>query len=467
MKLFIFKTDLNKHFIRKFIDHFGMDYNITGKVLAEKSAYILSGDIYEQFYDDFDSKLHFVFVFAIQSTSTLKKQLGLKECNISKIHIIKDYDGITGYLSGLHLEGKRSISVFENISHYEILLTADDYPIVIKNGHHILSSVSFIDIDNEVTGFNDPVEIYLAEIVPVVLFIKYYFGPQAWTLKEKVACLTIDDPVLKKDYGYISFKKFTDWICKNNFAATFAFIPWNYRRSNLEVIDLFIKNASKLSICIHGCDHTKMEYSNENSIELSRLTEIALNRMDNHEDLTGMSYDKIMIFPQGKFSCEAIDILPELGFVSIVNSTVFPTNYKGGYTIKDFISPTIKTRSGIHIIRRRYPKEIIGFALDLLFERPLIVVQHHQDFKNGYTYLTSFFNQIMGLDSKIKWKPLGTLVDDCCWYKNSNSIQEFKYIKNFIDLKERGSLIAATNIFYNFKVLLRRWLSELRDNFIH
>jgi len=70
--------------------------------------------------------------------------------------------------------------------------------------------------------------------------------------KRALRDLTVDDAWLREPYGYLQYSDLLQEMRRHNFHTTIAFIPWNYDRSEPDVISLFRANSDRLSICIHG-----------------------------------------------------------------------------------------------------------------------------------------------------------------------------------------------------------------------
>ena len=56
----------------------------------------------------------------------------------------------------------------------------------------------------------------------------------------------------------------------HRFFTEIAFIPWNYRRSDLKTVRLFSENPDYYAICVHGCNHLGNEFGRDDYQDLSR-----------------------------------------------------------------------------------------------------------------------------------------------------------------------------------------------------
>lgn len=53
------------------------------------------------------------------------------------------------------------------------------------------------------------------------------------------ACIIIDDPLLRENYGFLNYRKLLDLMDKHDFHTSIAFIPWNYNRTDKNLATLF------------------------------------------------------------------------------------------------------------------------------------------------------------------------------------------------------------------------------------
>ena len=67
---------------------------------------------------------------------------------------------------------------------------------------------------------------------------------------------------------------------------------------------------------MHGCDHTKGEFESIDYREIDYNVKQATKRMTSHEDTTGLSFDKVMVFPQEVFSTNSMRVLKSNNYVA-------------------------------------------------------------------------------------------------------------------------------------------------------
>ncbi|WGR70590.1 MULTISPECIES: hypothetical protein [unclassified Bradyrhizobium] len=273
------------------------------------------------------------------------------------------------------------------------------------------ASLVMVDIRERAATYFD-VKKRFAGAVPVVMYLKWSFRDVCWTTSEANACLIIDDPPLWPRYGFLDFGELLQLADKQTFATTIAFIPWNWQRTNRGTVAAFRQNSGKLSVCVHGCDHTRGEFAARSADLLDRKLKTARCRMQSLLNKTALNYENVMVFPQGAFSPEAVSALKRNGFVAAVNTEVAPADDASNETtLADLWSVAIVRYGGFSIFTRRYIDHgIENFAFDGLLGKPCFVVGHHDLFRNHGSELTDFLRQLASLRWKLRWRTLGDAV---------------------------------------------------------
>jgi len=275
-----------------------------------------------------------------------------------------------------------------------------------------VSSERLIDIDTELATPNFDVRDHLFSAVPAVSYLKWACPGSSWTAPEASACLVIDDPLLKARYGFVRFRELLALMKQHRFSTSIAFIPWNWRRNDQEVVKLFRDNPESYSLCIHGCDHTAAEFGTSDRQRLRAVASEAARRMSLHERRTGLAHDRVMVFPQGVFSAEANPELKRAGFNAVVNTEVHSVPFgKRDLTISDVWNVAVMAYGDFPIYTRRYPAQGVGnLAFDLLLGKPCLMVIHHDFCSDGCVRLVQFIDQLNALKVPLTWRPLGDVV---------------------------------------------------------
>jgi hypothetical protein len=220
--------------------------------------------------------------------------------------------------------------------------------------------------------------------VPALVFLRSAFDGHCWENPIKTARVIIDDPLLKRRYGFIRYEELFRSMRRLGCGVTTAFIPWNWQRTTRRDARLFAPFLPDHSLCVHGCDHTGNEFGEGSEYQLAAKALAALERMDNHRDRTALGSSRVMVFPQGKFSTVAMRALRRAGFLAVVNTTRVPVDCPGdAVTLAQELQPAVTCYSGLPLFKRRYPADLQACALDLFLGRPAHIVEHHGWFRHG------------------------------------------------------------------------------------
>jgi len=323
---------------------------------------------------------------------------------------------ITREFSGLSFGCARNTSDFGFVSSQDSrrmvpLVSIDDMPfcaVVEKDRCHafLVACSTIADIEEQING-NLEITSYFSRLLPAAMFLRSIFKSQCWHSKHRFGNFIIDDPPLKRSYGYLNYRDLVSKMDKADFASTIAFIPWNYRRIDKEVAQLFQERPDRLSLCVHGCDHTGGEFSSTDLAALNSKVQLASARMKSLNRQSGLSYSKAMVFPQGRFSTEALTALKSNNYIAAINSSALAAHSgaKAPLTLGHFLQPAITRYGGFPVFLRRYPGASEQFAFDLFFGKPLLAVEHHSYLKDGGARLAEFISRLNLFDS-LQWTGL-------------------------------------------------------------
>ena len=273
----------------------------------------------------------------------------------------------------------------------------------------IIGSSDTTDIDTECSGGH--VGEYFSRFLPCAMALRHIFGDQCWKPCGYRAAITIDDPLLQPQYGFLNYEKLLRLLNDFDLSATIGFIPNNYRRSAPEVARLFCENSHRLSICFHGNDHTAQELASSDRDRLNAIISMAEKRMQIHEKTTGLRCGRIMVCPQEYFSSEALEVLKAHGFAAATSSMSHPAHQAERLRLRDLAQPAVLKYGGFPLFLRRYIRELtdMDIGVSLFFGRPLLIVEHHDIFKKPQTLIDAAL-AVNAFAPGIKWADLESTV---------------------------------------------------------
>ncbi|MGO9138310.1 MAG: hypothetical protein ACLP9S_15340 [Syntrophales bacterium] len=304
---------------------------------------------------------------------------------------------------------------------------------------YLLACSTVADIDVPLP-LDHSIRQYFSHVIPEMCFLRHVFLSHCWQATERFGCFIVDDPLLIDRYGFLEYRSLLEAMDQRRFFTTVAFIPWNYRRTRASTARFFIEHPDRFSLSVHGCNHTEAEYGSESHEDLMRRTQIACQRMALHRDEMGIDFDRVMVFPMGYFSTEALRVLKSCNFLAAVNSTADAVDQPFQSSIRELLELPALQYEGFSVFLRRYPKDIADFALDLFLGKPVLIVEHHDYFKGGPTCLADFVSHLNTLASDIHWCGLGAILEKAHLEKtDSNGVVQVKFYTHVLRLQNRGN----------------------------
>jgi hypothetical protein len=449
-------SSLEQKRIGKLLSFFGVPWRdltdtdflteVTGRHLTSARIFC-SAEVFLRLIKDFEGsfdgrdfwkeRVHSVFVHSSDNLDALQELTRLltgdHRAALAKIDaggvslaVSDQFDDFCGIMAGMGVASPvscvNSTPIFTRSYENAVnIISAGPGPVLLKvqyqNVPVFLSSYNkIVDVDAELTTQNFDVREHFLSAVPVVLYIKWAFAKTCWNAPETNACLIIDDPLLKPRHGFVKFDHLLSLMKRHGFSTNIAFIPWNWRRSNPEVIRLFRENPENYSISVHGCDHTRAEFGSLDRQRLYWKAQKALERMNHHESDTGIRHDRVMVFPQGIFSEAAMSALKQTDLIAAVNNDVASADpCPRAITISDVWDTAVMAYSNFPIFTRRYPWEgIENFAFDALLGKPALIVIHHDYCSDGCMRLVNFIEHLNALKCSLIWRSLNDVVGRSC-----------------------------------------------------
>ena len=252
-------------------------------------------------------------------------------------------------------------------------------------------------------------------------------GLSPWRKPALRACLMFDDPNLHwKSYGYIRFKELAEHAGKHNYHASFATVPFDGWYVHRATAELFRENKSRLSLLVHGNNHTFAELAQtyRNGDQRALMAQ-ALQRIEKLEKRSGLEISRVMAAPHGGCSADMAATLLEVGFEAACISrwSLLRHNPIQWYPtialdLADFLA------KGFPIIPRfklAHDREV-DIYLTALLQKPIILVGHHEDLKGGLDLLGEFAARINSV-GKVTWMNMLSMArSNFCTHQDGDSL---------------------------------------------
>jgi len=165
--------------------------------------------------------------------------------------------------------------------------------------------------------------------------------------------------------------------------------------------------------------------------------------MDTHQRESGIEHEKIMVFPQGVFSGQAMQVLKSFNFLAAVNTEIVPqhnTTSLESLPLSELLDLAITKYDCFPLFsRRKSTDDLLSYAMDIFLGKPCLIVTHHGDFKNDSQEVIGLINLINKLDPHLRWADLGTIVrGSYLWRSPSNESVAIKMFANELILVNRS-----------------------------
>lgn len=305
-----------------------------------------------------------------------------------------------------------------------------------------------------------------SKVIPLMMTFRYEMADRVWHTPQYYANLTVDDPPLTEPFFELSYNALLEHMQAHNFHTTIAFVPASYGKSQPSVVNLFLAHPDRFSLVQHGNNHDGYEFYkytlSDNDTppgigegtsfdranftarpiaqQESNITQ-GLSRMEEHQKLTGVPFDQIMIFPFGISPAPTFALLKKYNYLGTINGedvpleTTRPTAWDYGMyqANMDYESfPSLLRRSAGSGIP--YTTNYQPFLFDLFIGKPALFYSHAyagQLFDRGPSAFDDVADHINNLSVPVEWRSLGYILKHMYLEKtNDDSSLDIKMYSN-------------------------------------
>jgi hypothetical protein len=247
--------------------------------------------------------------------------------------------------------------------------------------------------------------------IALVQFLRSVTSPREWRSPPLRAAFLFDDPNLRwRSYGFIDYARLVEHADEHGYHAAMAMIPLDAGRPHPPTVSLFRRRTDRLSLVVHGNDHTKHELlAAQDDAAALTLGAQALRRIARFERRCGLRVDRVMTPPHGLCSPQMARALGSLGFDALSAIHPLPWTEKpttgpllAGWRPADFVA-------GCPIVPRiPLGSTSADIALRAFLDHPLIVYGHHEDVADGLDALAHTAATINRLGD-VSWMSIGEI----------------------------------------------------------
>lgn len=241
-------------------------------------------------------------------------------------------------------------------------------------------------------------------LLPILHFVQEI---SAWEQPPLRACFMFDDPNLHwKSYGYIRYRELALHASAHNYRVSFATIPLDSWYVSSETAALFQQNKTRLSLLIHGNNHTYFELSQAYTAATRQLLAAqALSRIERLERMSGLEVARVMAAPHGACNYDMATMLLRMGFEAacISRSSLMGRNPNAVWPISVGLNPAEFFGSGLPIIPRFHIQWDSTYVLFSAFlGQPIIPMGHHDDVGDNLELLQRMADLINSM-GEVSW----------------------------------------------------------------
>jgi hypothetical protein len=120
-----------------------------------------------------------------------------------------------------------------------------------------------------------------------------------------------------------------------------------------------------------------------------------------------------MIFPQGSFSIEAMEVVKSHNFFAAVNRIPHPVEQQVQLTIGELAQPAVLRYGSFPLFSRKtiHQTQNHDVAFNLFFGRPVLIVEHHDIFQHPEA-LVQIVEKVNSFIPEVRWSNLATIVSN-------------------------------------------------------
>ncbi len=276
--------------------------------------------------------------------------------------------------------------LLESVSDQEVLATINGAPIWVCGGRpgpkHYRMGLAL----SEAVGAGPLREAFrlgsFAPVLALLTFLADVLTKLEWSIPRARACIIADDPNLfATRYGHLDYAGLLAHQ-ETPFHLSVATIPLDSWFAAGRVVRLFHSCSGRLSLIMHGNNHTHCELDNGGSEEQYRASlGQALRRIERLEARTGLSVARVTVAPHDACSLNAIQAMEALGYEGLCIDRPRPWAHANSTGTLLGWGPAEMVGAFFPVLPRYGIAEPLE---ELLFRRllgqPLILSAHHQDF---------------------------------------------------------------------------------------
>jgi hypothetical protein len=222
-------------------------------------------------------------------------------------------------------------------------------------------------------------------LLPLMNFLRQITAAVDWQVPAQHACIVLDDPSLYwRTYGFVNFRLLADHAKRHGYSVSVATIPLDAWWVHPSVAETFRSEFPRLSLIIHGNNHTKQEMLRPQDAKRGlEAAAQALRRFDRLRTKHGLPVAKVMEPPHGAVTSDLFPHLLALGYEAALATfeSLVRMNRPFAWPAKLGLEPAALLAGGLPVLPRVQagPAWKTDVKLAAFLRQPVAVTVHHQD----------------------------------------------------------------------------------------
>jgi long-chain acyl-CoA synthetase len=247
-----------------------------------------------------------------------------------------------------------------------------------------------------------------ARLLPLMQFLVRVTRNLDWQYPPSHACFVFDDPNLFwPTYGCLDFRELAKHAKAHDYYVSVAMVPLDAWWVNRTAAATFRANAPRLSLLMHGCNHTRGELSQSRPTEewLSLLAQ-ALRRSARLERRYGLELCRVIEPPHRALAKEVFHCLDLLDYEAVLITPEMLPKHNGGvaWPATLGLNPADLLVQGMTAIPRikMAPDWKTAVVLAAFLRQPILLAGHQQDAADNLAVVEEFAKVVNGL-GRVRW----------------------------------------------------------------
>lgn len=303
----------------------------------------------------------------------------------------------------------------------EIVATADQQPVWVTRrtacGQKAVLTGPFPKWNREVPFILHLICGALPAYLPLLDFLRETTAPFDYDALPTWACFMFDDPNLHATtWGHLNYRQLIREAEEHDYHAALATVPLDSWYTNPAAASLFRDHPNRVSLLMHGVNHTHAELLRPASDE-SRARDLALglSRIGRLERCHGLRVSRVMAPPHHACSPQACDLMLQAGYEAACVSwtallrwnTENPWARSFGLGMTEFLE-------GFPVIPRFNfaDRDDARILLAAFLRQPIVMIGHHTDVATGLGIMAETAAKVRSLPG-VQWADMQTIARGC------------------------------------------------------